>query len=221
MNRPFLPGMVDKNSAEDVKKCTAAAAKVLGEIDRTTSKAEIVAAVKTALTEVCKLKGVGPATGTLVMSIFKPDVVPFFQDETFYWITANYDTKLKYDKKEYAKLFDKILAISLRLDVDAVKLEKTAYVLSHANHLSSKHKQQLKDSADATAASSVLSPPKFDPEALKEALSTEKKRKRSDTKAEMSGADSKVRSADAVPPRRSKRQKPEAHVQKSIEPPDT
>lgn len=215
--------MIAKNSPEEVKAHTMKAAKLLSTINQTTSRANIIAAVNSALAEACKLNGVGPATGTLILSVFMPETVPFFQDETFYWITAEYDKKLKYDKKEYATVLEGVLDIVLRKGVDASDLERTVYVLSHADALDKEQKGKIEQSVDGK--SRVEKPERVDfgvdeskdmssgtdnvlvGHGTKEKPNVTKKRKQpvKDAKEE-STTDQKIH-ADKEAPRRSKRKK--------------
>lgn len=156
--RPFLPGMVQKNSDIEVADHTTNAVKVLSPLSPSQTKKEITIIIISALDRVCKLKGVGPATGTLVLSVFKPDVVPFFQDELFAWLIPEHSAKLKYDKKEYGMLLDRALDIVLEKNIEADKLEKTAYVLMHADLLTKEQKQQLLSSDEKSELDSIEQP---------------------------------------------------------------
>lgn len=97
----------------------------------------------TAITLLCKLKGVGPATASLLLSVYDPVHAPFFSDELFRWICwdekAGWDRKIKYDAKEYCMLCGGVQTLMERFGsgaggadgtgVQAVELEKVAYVL--------------------------------------------------------------------------------------------
>lgn len=203
--------MINKNSPEEVKTCTVAAAKTLAPFDSTNSRADITAAVTAALTEVCKLKGVGPATGTLVLSIFKPDIVPFFQDETYYWITSEHDKKLKYDKKEYAVILEEVLKIVLQQDIDARQLEMTAYVLFHADELNDEQRRKLTDSVNVKTGSDELPGEAVNAGDAKGTVNAKRKRKQS-VKEYIEDSATKPESRDdekETPARQSKRRKEE------------
>jgi len=95
---------------------------------------------------VCKLTGIGPATGTLILSVFDPKNVPFFQDEMFLWFFPDLkDAKLKYTQKEYMQLYDAVAPVLKKLGVQAVELEKVAYVLSHKDLLESEDSSRLEE----------------------------------------------------------------------------
>lgn len=154
--------MVRKNDASAVEEQTSLAFKKLGSSPSTSapSTATLIAALDSA----CKLTGIGPATGTLILNIFDPRHIPFFQDEMFVWFFPEQkDAKLKYTQKEYLQLYDAVAPVLKRLGVQAVELEKVAYVLGHKNLLDgaelSKLEQALdgqsEDRVDASAATKV------------------------------------------------------------------
>ena len=98
-----------------------------------------------ALDTTCQLKGVGPATASLILSCFRPDCVPFFSDEMYRWLCwddpatkgmRGWKRQIGYTKKEFTTLIDRARALLERLrsedgaaDVDMLALEKAAYVL--------------------------------------------------------------------------------------------
>ncbi|KAI1082023.1 DUF1479-domain-containing protein [Whalleya microplaca] len=83
-----------------------------------------------ALDTVTKLKGVGPATASLLLSVHDPDRVIFFSDEAFYWLCCDgQKSPIKYNAKEYQELNAAAQALVKRLEVSALDIEKVAYVL--------------------------------------------------------------------------------------------
>ncbi|KAI0837602.1 DUF1479-domain-containing protein [Hypoxylon sp. FL0890] len=83
-----------------------------------------------ALNIIAKLRGIGPATGSLLLSVHEPKDVIFFSDEAFYWLCCNgQKSSIKYNAKEYEELSTAAKALVERLGVDAVDIEKVAYVL--------------------------------------------------------------------------------------------
>ena len=88
-----------------------------------------------------KLKGIGPATSSLLLSCYDPVQVPFFSDELFRYLhweeakTKGWDRKINYTIKEYKSLFEKLRELLERLEkesgkeVSAIDIEKAAYVL--------------------------------------------------------------------------------------------
>ncbi|OTA91183.1 hypothetical protein M434DRAFT_355243 [Hypoxylon sp. CO27-5] len=78
---------------------------------------------------IAKLRGIGPATASLLLSVHDPDLI-FFSDEAFYWLCCNGQKhSIKYNAKEYQELSTASVALERRLGVDAVEIEKVAYVL--------------------------------------------------------------------------------------------
>ena len=63
-----------------------------------------------ALKILIKLRGIGPATASLLLNVYKPDEVPFFSDELFRWTHWNSPGKMgwgrsiKYNATEYKEL---------------------------------------------------------------------------------------------------------------------
>ncbi|KAK6860182.1 hypothetical protein PG995_003818 [Apiospora arundinis] len=91
--------------------------------------------VTKAVDAIAKLKGIGPATASLLLSVHDPDKVIFFSDEAFYWLC--HDAKpgpIKYNAKEYRDLNASAQKLAKRLDVSATDVEKVAFVLMRTNH---------------------------------------------------------------------------------------
>lgn len=86
--------------------------------------------VAAALTILTKLKGIGPATASLLLSVHDPTRVIFFSDEAFYWMCCSgKKAPIKYNAKEYQALRSKAKELADRLDVSATDIEKVAYVV--------------------------------------------------------------------------------------------
>ncbi|KAF2086135.1 hypothetical protein K490DRAFT_44979 [Saccharata proteae CBS 121410] len=98
-----------------------------------------------ALTTLCTLKGIGPATASLLLSQVDPRRIPFFSDELYRWLHweddgpkskgGGWDRKIGYTAKEYASLVERIEPVRARLEpvvaveVSALSIEFAAYVL--------------------------------------------------------------------------------------------
>ncbi|KAF2117851.1 hypothetical protein BDV96DRAFT_489214 [Lophiotrema nucula] len=89
-----------------------------------------------ALKVLTQLKGIGPATASLLLSVYAPGEVPFFSDELFRWCMWDEDGKpdgwkraIKYNIKEYGALIARVQGLRKRLRVSAVDAERVAYVL--------------------------------------------------------------------------------------------
>ncbi|PTB68301.1 hypothetical protein BBK36DRAFT_1167554 [Trichoderma citrinoviride] len=77
-----------------------------------------------------ELKGVGPATASLLLSVHDADNVLFFSDEAYYWLCCGGKKEaIKYTPKEYLALRTEADVLMKRLGVSAVDVEKVAYVL--------------------------------------------------------------------------------------------
>ncbi|KAI4593547.1 hypothetical protein KJ359_009233 [Pestalotiopsis sp. 9143b] len=82
-----------------------------------------------ALAAISKLKGIGPATASLLLSVHDPDRVIFFSDEAFWWLCCKGKKEsIKYNPKEYQELNREAQALVKRLEVRATDVEQVAYV---------------------------------------------------------------------------------------------
>lgn len=117
-----------QNAAETVEEVTGDAFKSVD--------SDVVKALKTLS---ASLRGIGPATASLLLSVRRPDKVPFFSDELFRWSQwdmvgkkgegEGWERKIKYNLNEYKQLLENVRALRERLGVRAVDAEKVAYVL--------------------------------------------------------------------------------------------
>lgn len=91
-----------------------------------------------ALKTLTQLRGIGPATASLLLSVLDPDEVPFFSDEVFRWTHwdepesakgGGWDRVIRYTVKEYKDIVERVGEVRERLGVKAVDVEKVAYVL--------------------------------------------------------------------------------------------
>lgn len=115
------------------------------------------------ITTLSKLKGIGPATASLLLSCYDPVKVPFFSDELFrylHWEEARskgWDRKINYTAKEYKALFQKLQTLRERLEkqsketVSAIDIEKAAYVLGKSAISADEHIQDEEDAAGDAA----------------------------------------------------------------------
>ncbi|PPJ61208.1 hypothetical protein CBER1_10287 [Cercospora berteroae] len=124
--RPKLQQLVQSNSPDLVRTTTSSA---FAKYDGTVESA------KSCLTDLCVLKGIGPATASLLLSVAFPDSAPFFSDELFRWTFweqgkgKGWDRPIKYTPKEYLQLFEKVQQLRQQHDWSAVNMETAAYVL--------------------------------------------------------------------------------------------
>ena len=133
--RPMLAGLVQRNTEAAVQDQTREAFKAFSSGSKSPDDAKLVINI------LSKLQGIGPATASLLLSVFDLDVVPFFSDELFRWCFVEdgngkgWDRKIKYDVKEYVQLYARVQELRQRFknsfdrDVPAVEIEKVAYVL--------------------------------------------------------------------------------------------
>ncbi|KAI0151632.1 DUF1479-domain-containing protein [Xylariaceae sp. FL1272] len=118
--RPTLMKLVSSNESSTVEKT------IQQVMTRYWSNQDISQAVD----GISKLKGIGPATASLLLSVHDPDRVIFFSDEAFWWLCSNgQKSPIKYNAKEYQQLIAAANEIIKRLGVGATDVEKVAYVL--------------------------------------------------------------------------------------------
>ncbi|KAF2833997.1 hypothetical protein CC86DRAFT_277298 [Ophiobolus disseminans] len=129
--RPKLLQLAQSNDEGLIKETTTSAFGFLKSSPSPSSK-DILAALKILI----KLKGIGPATASLLLSVAAPETVPFFSDELFRWCTwnesgspAGWKRGIKYNMKEYEALLGNVGNIRERMDVRAVDVERVAWVL--------------------------------------------------------------------------------------------
>jgi len=108
----------DPSDAQDVVKQA---------VDMYDKTADIGAAVKV----LTKLRGIGPATASLLLAVHDASRVIFLSDEAFWWLCCDgKQSPIKYDAKEYIALCSKFENLRDRLGVvKASAAEKVAYVL--------------------------------------------------------------------------------------------
>ncbi|KAI0881230.1 DUF1479-domain-containing protein [Annulohypoxylon maeteangense] len=167
--RPNLMKLVSSNS-ETVVQST-----IQDAIEKYRENSSETKALK-ALAILNKLTGIGPATASLILSVYDPDDVIFFSDEAFYWLCTDGQTSpIKYTSKEYKKLSAAVHSLNERLGTSAVDVERVAYVLM---------KDSLPETISTDGETNPTSPiaPTSDAQPAQADSSTKKaKRKKSDT----------------------------------------
>lgn len=115
--------------------------------------------VSGALDILTRLKGIGPATASLLLAVHDADNVIFFADEAFHWLCCGGSKgPIKYNQKEYAALNEKAQALAKKLGVKAVDVERVAFVLMREGAQGSE-KPETKSSAEKGAKTKALAPP--------------------------------------------------------------
>ncbi|KAF5019560.1 hypothetical protein F66182_8433 [Fusarium sp. NRRL 66182] len=117
--RPTLMKLVSSNDPADAQD-------IIRQALETYEKSADVEATLGVLT---KLKGIGPATASLLLSVHDASRVIFFADEAFWWLCCDgKQSPIKYNAKEYRTLCSKVQDLRDRLGVGASDVEKVAYV---------------------------------------------------------------------------------------------
>lgn len=123
--------------------------------------------MQAALDILTKLKGIGPATASLLLTVHDPNRVIFFSDEAFYWLCCKGKKgPIKYTVKEYQSLRSVAEVLSGRLEVSATDIEKVAFVLMRrtAPTTSSKDIEQPKRTHHANMTTPASAKRKADPD---------------------------------------------------------
>lgn len=88
--------------------------------------------IKGAVKKLSELRGIGPATASLLLSVHDPDSVLFFGDEVYWWLCCKGKRRsIKYNFKEQEELTDNFRALVGRLgeEIRALDVEKVGYVM--------------------------------------------------------------------------------------------
>ncbi|PHH65718.1 hypothetical protein CDD82_1634 [Ophiocordyceps australis] len=167
--RPSLAALVASNSPSVMQSTISAALHTYRAALATPS------ARRDAIKALCVLRGVGPATASLLLAVHDPARVAFFSDEAFAWLCAGEGSSSssssswpKYSAAEYASLAHAVDCLVARLGVDAVDVEKVAYVIlrSPLPPVHDSHQTKSDSRAKASAPSSKpkrKSPPPSEP----------------------------------------------------------
>ncbi|KAA8575641.1 hypothetical protein EYC84_004765 [Monilinia fructicola] len=77
------------------------------------------------------LMGIGPATASLILSVYDPEHVTFFSDEVFKWLVNDGEHKPtpKYSVAEFQKVHTAAKTLAARLRVNPLQIEKVAFVI--------------------------------------------------------------------------------------------
>ncbi|ROT42284.1 hypothetical protein SODALDRAFT_326466, partial [Sodiomyces alkalinus F11] len=117
--RPTLMKLVSSNDPENVEET------IKQGIDIYRDESDASKSLKM----LTKLKGIGPATASLLLAVHFPDEVPFFSDESYYWLcNKGQQGPLKYNMKEYETLISSARKLMKRLGVAAIDVERASYV---------------------------------------------------------------------------------------------
>ncbi|KAG5977674.1 hypothetical protein E4U55_006626 [Claviceps digitariae] len=133
--RPTLMKLVSSNDPQATKRTISSAV----EAYRARSKSrpaqqdiKAAAAVREAVEALTALRGIGPATASLLLSVHDPRGVIFFSDEAYWWVCCGgrRDVVMRYSGKEYGVLCERAGGLVRRLGggTGMVDVEKAAYV---------------------------------------------------------------------------------------------
>ncbi|KAG6009745.1 hypothetical protein E4U21_001494 [Claviceps maximensis] len=140
--RPTLMSLVTSNDAQTTKAIISSAIKtyrasISRQAQQQTEQQQQQQngnAAQKALDVLTKLRGIGPATASLLLSVHDPERAVFFSDEAYWWLCCGgkKDAPIRYSAKEYRLLCDRAGVLALRLGLAGgtrmVDVEKAAYV---------------------------------------------------------------------------------------------
>ena len=142
--------LVASNSEDTVRETTARAFEVLSGTSYQDTEA-LSNKILEALGVLTELRGIGPASASILLSVRHPAHVPFFSDEAYRWLTYTtgnpWTAGIKYNVKEFRMMLSASLELCQRLDVSAVDVERVGWLLGQE---ASKLDQEV---SDATAGS--------------------------------------------------------------------
>lgn len=160
--------LVASNAEDTIRKTTARAFGITSKISDKRPES-ISSKIMEAITVLTELKGIGPASASLLLSVRNPDSVPFFSDEAYRWLTYTtgnpWSAGIKYNAREFRAMLSASLELCQRLSVDAVDVERVGWVLrqedSNLKHIvseaitGSKRKQGESEVEDVVRAASA------------------------------------------------------------------
>ncbi|KAL8350401.1 hypothetical protein RB601_001220 [Gaeumannomyces tritici] len=134
--RPTLMKLVSQNDPSTAEKMVKEALEAYAKNKDATQAVEALS----------KLRGIGPATASLLLAVHDPDKVVFFADEAYWWLCCGgRKSSIKYNIREYQSLERAMRLLAARLGVRAVEVERVAFVLM-------KHEEVAPFAAAAAAA---------------------------------------------------------------------
>ena len=159
--------LVSSNSEDVIRDTTTRAYAAVSSIS---AKSETVTdGIMEALSILTSLRGIGPASASLLLSVRFPQSVPFFSDEAYRWLTCAtsgdpWTSNIKYNAKEFRQMLEASLGLCKKLGVDAVDVERVGWVLGHekatldqTSHKATGSKRKQEDVREEKAAPEAVS----------------------------------------------------------------
>jgi len=112
--RNALKPLLQSNTDKSVIDATKLAFKVADEIPINDTSDDYTQQITDAMNHICELSGVGPATASAVLCLYRPDIFAFMHDEV---IECLYDQKRGYTLKIYLAVNDRCKEIANELNL--------------------------------------------------------------------------------------------------------
>lgn len=145
--------LISQNEESDIiSKTKEAFSFFLEIIDTKPSREEYAKHVKKSMTILVKLRGVGPATASLLLSVLNKITKlapPFYSDEAAEYIFQEFgdqkEIKLKYSMAEYIKWLDLFVGLNEEFKYDFTDLENGIWTITKNEYYQLEPKRQGKD----------------------------------------------------------------------------
>jgi len=112
--RHALKPLLKSNSDASVITAATRAFETADGIPENDASGEYTKQISSAMKEMCELKGVGPATASAILSLYRPDIFAFMDDEV---IECLYDRKRGYTLKIYMEVNDRCREIATEFNM--------------------------------------------------------------------------------------------------------
>jgi hypothetical protein len=132
--RATLPKLIQQNDEKLVVQCSKSAfLTILKGKGKEDDPKEYIKTIKSSMATICQLRGVGPATGSLILSLLSEithRAPPFFSDEAGMYVLTQlgeFKGKLKYNNAEYMKYLQWFVDLDPEMEHSKTLLEQGAW----------------------------------------------------------------------------------------------
>jgi len=165
--RPSLRSLVASNTAQQIETTSQEAFALLPQNYAADLSKSLD--VTPSISKLSTLRGIGPATASLLLNTYSPSEIPFFSDEMYRWLrfsdppdakgpgkgTKGWERRIGYTGKEYMELVRRMCTFRSRLrslgrDAGATDIECVAYVLGRTGGKDVPFENESTEKHDAT-----------------------------------------------------------------------